>query len=319
MTVAQLASFAALCRTLNFGRAAERLGKSQPAVTQDVQKLEAEIGLTLFDRSGKCLSLTSAGEVLRPMAEGVVQQLDAAKARMDEVRRGLRGRLRIGVLPTVAAHFLPQVLKRFRRQYPDVEIALTEDTENVYFAPQLLHNEIDLSLAIKGPRMKGFRAIELLAEDYCLTVSKAHPLASRKQVVLTDLGNEDFIIYKAPVFNSRAGLIHICRSVGFEPRIRIESGHLQVIAALVTANLGISFLPRMMIRSPLLEGLVSLELRGPISRRTIVVAWRSGQYLSGAARDFIRCAQETAKEWRACSGLPASGEIEIHAEDPTVQ
>ncbi|MCL5742946.1 MAG: LysR family transcriptional regulator [Acidobacteria bacterium] len=302
MTAAQLASFVAICRARNFGQAAEALGKSQPAVTLDIQNLEAEVGLTLFERGGRSLALTGAGEILRPLAEGVVQQINAARARLDEVRRGTRGRLRIGVLPTVAAYFLPRVLQRFRLQYADVEIALTEDSENIYFAPQLLNREIDLSLAIKGPKMKGFRAVELLTEDYCLTVSEAHPLANRKHVALTDLAREDFIIYRAQAYDSRQQLEHVCRVAGFEPRIRIESAHLQIIAALAAANLGIAFLPEMLVRSCLLRGLVCVELRGPISRRAIVVAWRSGQYLSGPARGFIRCATEAGEEWRAYTG-----------------
>src|SRR4051812_27854927 len=124
MTLTQVEYFVAVARERHFRRAADCLERTQPAVSLQIQRLEGELGLRLFERNGVRVSLTGAGELFLPHAERILLESKAAVLRMEEVRVGISGRIRIAVVPTVAAHFLPGVLSKFSSTYPNVELII---------------------------------------------------------------------------------------------------------------------------------------------------------------------------------------------------
>src|ERR1700760_4598172 len=128
MEVQQLRYFTALARTGNFSRAAEQCRVSQPSLSQQIQKLEEEVGERLFDRRGRSTKLTTHGETLRHHAVKILDELEAAKRAIAEGQSLIHGALSIGVLPTIAPYFLPPILADFTRQYPGVHLLIQEDT-----------------------------------------------------------------------------------------------------------------------------------------------------------------------------------------------
>jgi DNA-binding transcriptional LysR family regulator len=128
MTVTQLESFRAVARRRHFARAAVSIGKTQPALTVHVQRLEADLGVTLFERSGRQVVLTPAGEILLPYAEKILADVTEARVRMKEAHGGTVGIVRIGVILTIAAHFLPAVFKEFKSSFPQVNVLLREES-----------------------------------------------------------------------------------------------------------------------------------------------------------------------------------------------
>ncbi len=297
MTLTQLECFLTVARMLHFGRAAQDLGKTAPALSVQIQRLEASLGVTLFDRTGRKVALTGAAEILIPHAERVLAETREAGSRMKAVRSGKRGLIRIGVLPTVAAHFLPRILQRFRASHPETAVLLREEGQTPHLYPLLESNEIEMALC-RGPfRIESLKATPLLTEEYCLGVSRDHWLGGRERVAVSELQGERFVVYKSPGHANRLVLFEMCNKVGFEPNIAFESEQAETIQYLVAANLGITVLPEMVLRHGADKGLSMVRLQGPTLRRTIVATWKSGRYLSPFARAFVACAQQAGKSW----------------------
>ena len=285
----------------NFAKAAAALGKTQPAVSVQIQGLESEIGLTLFERTGKRVVVTAAGEILLPYAERVLAETEAARLKMAEVQGGAIGLVRIGVIPTVAAHFLPAVLKDFRSHFPTVNIMLREESRTPLLIALLQSSEIDLSIGLEQVKSNGLKSTKLMTEEFCVAVAPLHSLGLRASVALSDLKQEKFILYKTPGHHNREILLQYCRQAGFEPEIEFESEQAETIQNLVASNLGITILPRMVFNSRIVNSMAMVRIEPPTPKRTIVATWKAGRYLSGGARQFLQCATSVARPLDAAS------------------
>jgi len=297
MTVTQLESFRAVARRRHFARAAVSIGKTQPALTVHIQRLEAELGVTLFERSGRQVQLTPAGEILLPYAEKILADVTEARVRMTEVHGGSAGVVRIGVIPTIAAHFLPAVFKEYKAQFPQVTVLLREESTTPLLTGLLQSGEIDLSIALRPLQSAGLRPRTLFTEEFCLAVSAEHPLHSQKAVSLAKLKREKFILYKNPGHNTRETTMQYCRNAGFEPEVAFESEQAETIQYLVASNLGVTLLPEMVLRHHAGSRIVMVRIQAPTPRRTVVATWRPGRYLSSNTRQFLRCAETVASSW----------------------
>jgi DNA-binding transcriptional LysR family regulator len=297
MTVTQLECFRAIARRRHFARAADALGKTQPALTVHIQRLEADLGVTLFERTGKQVSLTSAGHILLPYAEKILADTAEARARMAEVHGGSLGVLRIGVIPTIAAHFLPAVFKEFKSRYPRVSLLLREESVTPALTSLLLSREIDLSIALRPLSSAGLKAYPLFTEEFCVAVSAKHPLSSQASVPLARLKREKFILYKTPGHNTREVTLQYCRNAGFEPEVAFESEQAETIQYLVASDLGITFLPSMVLRHRAGLNIAMVRIQAPTPRRTLVAAGKPGRYLSVHGRQFLQCAEKVANVW----------------------
>src|SRR5580700_10882557 len=172
MTLTQLECFTAVARERHFRRASEHLDRTQPAVSLQIQKLESDLGLTLLNRNGSHVTLTGAGEMFLPYAERILTESKLVMVRMEEIRGGPRERIRIGALPTVAAHFLPGVFVRFRALFPDVELTLREEKLSHNLIARLDGGDIDVALALDGNTPAGIGAWPLLKEELCVAVAQ---------------------------------------------------------------------------------------------------------------------------------------------------
>jgi len=297
MTVTQLECFRAVARRRHFARAADSLGKTQPALTVHVQRLEADLGVRLLERSGRQVLLTPAGEILLPYAEKILADTAEARVRMAEVHGGTLGVVRIGVIPTIAAHFLPAVFKEFKSRFPQVTVLLREESTTPLLTSLLQSGEVDLCIALRPLTSTGLKPRTLFTEEFCLAVSMQHPLSSQSVVPIARLKKEKFILYKTPGHNTRETTLQYCRSAGFEPEVAFESEQAETIQSLVASNLGLSLLPEMVLRQPGGQALAMVRIQAPTPRRTVVATWRPGRYLSNNARQFLHCAESIAAQW----------------------
>jgi LysR family hydrogen peroxide-inducible transcriptional activator len=293
MELHQLRYFLAVARTKNFSRAAEQCYVAQPSLSQQIMKLEDELGEKLFERTKREVALTSAGELLQAHAERVLQEVDLACECVREMRGLVRGRVTLGVLPTVAPYFLPQRLRAFAAKFPAVDVVVHEDT-TAQLAAALLAKEIDLALVSLPVDRPGVVAEELFDEKLLVALPAGHALAKKRRLVLDDLEREAFILMKEG--HCLAGqALQFCRLNGFAPRVSFRSAQIETVLAFVAKGWGVSVVPAMACGRPL-PGVCYRSLAG--MSRSIGIIRRESRALSHAGRalaDFFRDGGAVAK------------------------
>jgi DNA-binding transcriptional LysR family regulator len=242
--------------------------------------------------------MTPAGEILLPYAEKILADTVEARVRMAEVHGGTLGVVRVGVIPTIAAHFLPAVLKEFKSHFSNVTVLLREESTTPRLTELLQSGEIDLSIALRPLRSSGLKPRTLFTEEFCLAVSSQHPLSEQASVPIARLKRETFILYKTPGHNTRELTLQYCRNAGFEPEVAFESEQAETIQYLVASSLGITLLPEMVLRHRTGQNIAMVRIQSPTPRRTVVATWRPGRYLSTNTRQFLQCAESVASAWQ---------------------
>jgi len=290
MELHQLRYFVTVVRDGTFTKAAERLYITQPSLSEQIRKLETELGSPLFQRLGRKLALTSAGESFLPHAEKVMFEVEQARARVQEVNGLRRGRLSIGVLPSAAARLLPKFLAEFRHRHPGVEVVLREENDSSEFEQMVHDGVLDLAIVRLPPRRRSDLEVEFIVrEPMVVVVPPGHRLGDRRSVWLADLANETFVAMK-PGHGLRECLQRFCRQAGYEPHVVFEAGHLGSVMGLVLAGMGITLVPRMAAGT---EGR-RIRVRDTYAFRDLGVIWRHGQPLAPAARIFLDMMRRSA-------------------------
>ncbi len=282
MELYQLAYFIEIARQKNFTRAAERLRIAQPALSQQMKNLEAELGTPLFVRGRKQTHLTAAGEALLPRAEALLAQAEGAKQTVAEVAQLRGGRLVVATIPSVSACWLPEVIRGFRQQHPKVELLLVEESSE-RVAELVESGRAELGFLQLPVSKELYDVRDLVTEAFVALVSTKHPIARQKSIRLAQLAAESFVFYKG---RARDTALAACRAAGFEPRIACESGELETVRALVGAGLGLAIVPELAARTPQ-KGLTVVRLREPRVERTLGLIARRGHPWSAAARAFV--------------------------------
>lgn len=283
MDLYQLEYFLEAARQRSFTRAAAKLNLAQAALSEQMRKLEGELGAKLFNRGRRETSLTPAGETLRTHAESLLAQATVARRAVGDLVAMRGGRLAVGAIPSVSACLLPAVVAGFRRKHPQVELALHEGTSEAV-AHWVESGKIELGVVQLPAPGDAFEVTPLLDESFVLLVPRAHPLARRRLPKLSDLSKEAFVFYKG---RARVVAQAACRAAGFEPRTACESGELETIRSLVAADLGIALLPELAARGTV-PGCVVVRLGGGPIRRSVALLQRRGQELSPSAQSFRR-------------------------------
>jgi len=285
MELAQLRYFLAVARHLSFTRAAEALPLSQPSLTNQIRKLERELGVELFVRTTRRVRLTPAGEDFVTAARQILNLVETAELEMHEFGGLRRGRVLLGTIPTVGAFSLPPLLADFRRHFPGVDLALQEEGSDVLL--QLLLDEaIDLAIVTAGePHPTG--ALErrcLVVDEMVVLLPPGHGLSSRRSVALADLAGEQFVLFK-PGYGLRRVVVDACVAAGFQPSIAFETSQRETVYGMVQEGLGITLLPRSGIhRADYTWQLVPLST--PRVQREVSLAWKTKRRQSEAARAF---------------------------------
>jgi LysR family transcriptional regulator, hydrogen peroxide-inducible genes activator len=280
----------------NFSRAAEKLHIAQPSLSQQLSKLEKELGVLLFQRNTNSVELTHAGSAFMEKAQMILDMVGQLEREMEDISDMKKGRLNVGSLPITGSHMLPRVLPLFHSRFPGIEIHLIEDTTNV-LENLTAAGRTDISL-LTLPVLDSILSWEpLLDEEILLAVPPSHPLAERARhgdpavVSIRQLREEAFIVLKRGQ-GFRQIALELCRSNGFEPRIVFESSNIETVQSLVAAGMGIAFVPSMIALG---HGTsfrpVYLQLKER-PYRTLVAAYRKGRYISKAAEAFMGVMRE---------------------------
>lgn len=253
MDLRHLRYFLCVAEELHFGRAAVRLGISQPPLSQQIRALEMELGVQLFDRTSRRVYLTVAGKAFEPEARQTLLQADHAAATAQRAQRGEIGHLALSFTPS--GPFVPRIagaLYRFRQLYPQVEMTLSELGRDEQIEG-VRDRQLDIGIVRdfgKPTLPAGMAAHCLLTEDMVLTLRADHPLALQEAAPgIADLANEPLVLYGAANgagFNEH--LFALCETAGFVPRIAQEVRSLATLLGLVAAGFGPTIIARSMAR-----------------------------------------------------------------------
>ena len=283
MEIFQLRYFVTAARLQHFTRAAEALYVAQPSLSQQIGKLEGELGTALFHRQGRRVVLTDAGRALLPLAERILEQEAEARRVVQQVAGLERGRLSLCALPALDQHLLPRWLARFRREHPGIEIRVREMRPARAVAQAVLSGSADLGFVHLPCDVEGLAVRPLLDDPLALVVPEGHPLAARESVALEEAADAEFVwVHEAQ--DPEHPLFAACLAAGFRPRIVCESGSAQGVLALVAAGLGIALLPCLAIEPR--AGIRVVPLAEPAPYRTLAALWQP-EGLSHAARAFL--------------------------------
>jgi LysR family hydrogen peroxide-inducible transcriptional activator len=245
MELHQLRYFCAVAETGSFSRAAEQSHVSQPSLSQQIMKLEDELGARLFDRLGRSVRLTDVGKTFLPRARSVLRELEVARGDVVESKDSIGGPISIGVIPTVAPYFLPSRLTAFSRKFPQVQLSVIEEITPVLL-DRLRAGTVDVAILALPIRGHEFDSYPLLTERLFAALPKKHKFTSRPSLSLKDLRAESFLLLRdGHCFRDTA--VAACDRARLHPRIVFESGQFSSLLSMVGAGMGVSIVPEMAI------------------------------------------------------------------------
>jgi LysR family transcriptional regulator, transcription activator of glutamate synthase operon len=286
MELRQLRYLVALADERHFTRAAAREHVAQPALSQQIRRLEAEVGLALVERTTRRVALTDAGELLVARARRILSELDDARAELSTLAGVKGGRLAVGALHTMGPLDLSPLLASFHRNHPAVELTVREQSSEE-LAEMLRDDVIDLAFLSVTERIQshGLELHHLVSEQLVAMLPPQHALAGRASVDLAELAGESFISFRAGS-RLRELLDSAAAGVGFEPRITLESNESRRIRSLVSSGLGVAILPQSDAEGPGAPVAVA-QLGKPALTRDVTLASRAKRRHSPAAQAFL--------------------------------
>jgi DNA-binding transcriptional LysR family regulator len=280
----------------SFGKAAEKLGYTQSAISQQIAALERIVGLRLIERPGgpRPISLTEAGQILLRHAEAIQARLLAAKADMSALEAGDAGRLRVGTFQSVGAKIIPRLLRSFSASHPQVEVVLRESQDESQLLEMIERGDLDLTFwtlpVLGGP----YQTVELLRDPYVLVVPAGSPLTELKRPPTL----KEIVLHPLIGFNQCSAMAHVdlqLSSAGRSPNYVFRSDNNGTVQGLVGAGVGISVSPRLTVDEddPSID---VIDLHGRIEPRVIGLVWHKDRHRSPAAEAFVDSAIAVCRE-----------------------
>ncbi len=285
MELKQLEYFIVLCKELHFTRAAEKLGITQPSLSQQIRLLEHEVGMPLFDRIGKTNKLTEAGEALLHHSYNVFHELSQARAAISELQGLRRGALKVGALLTAVNDLLPPTIIGFHDTYPNVELSIKGlRTGDIYKG--LLENELDLGITFLPVEHSDLKSIPLYEDELAVAVPKDYPLSEHACVTLDRLKDVPSVLLPDDYFLRQLVNVH-CRSLSFEPEPVLEMTTMESIIHMVSKGIGITILPKAYLDHVNHLGIRTIALREPDIPINVGLVYRKNKHLCAATRVFM--------------------------------
>src|SRR6267142_2830942 len=248
MDIQQIKNFLALCKTLNFRKAAEQINIVQPALSRQIQLLENEVGALLFNRSKRTVILTEAGLFFQKETSRILQDLDKTIIRTAQLHNGEAGEIRVTHSSSAMNTVVPSFLVKVKHKWPDLK-TIAQETSNFQQIDMLLTRKTDIGVAPNIVLPPEVSSKILYSENFVLILPVNHPLAKKKLTDLSILKNETFIL---PQLSTGIGyvetILQICQANGFKPKVAHESAHSIGVLRLVEAGLGVSIEPLSSVR-----------------------------------------------------------------------
>jgi DNA-binding transcriptional LysR family regulator len=291
MELRQLRYLVALADEQHFTRAAAREHIAQPALSQQIRRLEQELGIALVERTTRRVTITEAGRTLVARARRILSEVDAANAEMQALAGVRTGRVTVGTMHTMGPVDVSLALAVFHERHPGVELTVREQSSGE-LAEMLRDDVLDLAFLSVTERMESHELglHQLVSEELVVVLPAEHPLAGRGEVRMADLEDEHFIGYREGA-RLRELLTFAARHAGFEAQVKLESNDSERIRRMVARQMGVAILPRSDAERPGAEVAVA-ALTDPALRRDITLAWREGRRLGPAAAEFRALATE---------------------------
>jgi DNA-binding transcriptional LysR family regulator len=289
MDVNQLEVLMAVANEQSFSRAAQVLHRTQPAVSQAIRRLEAELGEPLFDRSSKDGTLTAAGRVLYDFAEQILNLRQGAHRAIKELRDLHHGKLALSANEYTVMYLLP-ILTQFRARHPQIKVEVKRSLAS-RIASEVLGRGVEIGVVSFKPTDQAIAAIPVVIDELALIVAPDHPLAAKEVVSVRDLGAESFIAHNVPS-PYRERVVRTFEKFKTPLNISMEMPTLESIKRLVEQDLGVALVPRLTAQIEIQrKQLVALTVKEMRFERRLQLIYRRGATLSHAAKAFLRVAK----------------------------
>ena len=275
MELRQLEYFQMASRLKNITRAAERLRVSQPNITVAIKKLEAELGIQLFDRSQKQLSLTPEGAVFLTRIELALRNIQDAVLEVNDYEPLQKGTIKIGIPSMIGAYLFPKIFSSFQKKYSHLDVYLYEEG-SMRIREQLERDELDFGIVILSNAAASLQTLPMAKSQIVACLPEQHPLAKKKAVSLL-----------------RKLLLDTFKQENITPDIVLESNQIETIKGLIASGAGIAFLLDFIVEET--PGIVTLPFDKPVFV-DVGLAWKKDRYVSKAAQAFIDFCQNTLKK-----------------------
>ncbi|HUB18817.1 MAG TPA: LysR family transcriptional regulator [Acidobacteriaceae bacterium] len=291
MELQQLRYVCAVAETGSFSRAAERCQVAQPSLSQQVLKLEDDLGAKLFDRLGRSVRLTEAGHAFLPHARSILHQMDSARSSVADKCADLRGSVAVGAIPTVAPYLMPGYTAAFAKKYPEAKLRILEETTPV-LVESLRNLSIDLAILALPLRHRDLELYPLRTEPLFAVLPGNHPHAGARSLALRDLRGESFVMLRdGHCFRDLS--IAACSHARVTPRIVFESGQFSSLYGMVAAGVGVSLVPEMALAGN--TGCRCVRISDARATRTIVAAALHGRSFNRIQQAFLSGIRQHSK------------------------
>lgn len=290
MEIHQLFYFVAVAETGGFSRAAERCNVAQPSLSQQILKLEQELGQQLFDRMGRRVALTEAGQALLPRARSILAELhDIKRGLSQEINEG-HGRLAVGFIPTIAPFLLPGVIKRFAEKFPQADLAVYEDLTEALIR-DLIGGKLDLGIMSLPINNKLIVTAELFTEPLLVASSRQHELIGKASIRVKELADFPFIALNE--VHCLGEQVHsFCYQQDVNLEIVCHTSQLSTVRSCVALGLGVSLVPQMLAASDMSNEIAYRPVSDVAPQRRIVAAFHTGRLQPFLARHFVTMVQD---------------------------
>jgi DNA-binding transcriptional LysR family regulator len=289
MDTQQITAFIAVAETSSFTLAAERLYLTQPAISKRINLLEQFLGNRLFDRIGKKIKLTEAGQILMPHAKKILREIEDTRNAVQNLSQSVSGRLTLASSHHIGLHRLPPVLKQYSGSYPDVSIDISfQDSEKAY--DQIAHGEIELAVVtLANVQTEKILNYALWEDELCIMTSQNHPITKYKHIILNDLLDFPAILPGGNTF-TRQLINNIFQDADLKLELEMSTNYLETIKMMVSVGMAWSILPLTMVD----RSVRVLPIKNFILKRQLGYIYHQEHTLSNAATAFIECLNKYA-------------------------
>lgn len=290
ITLKQLRYFEALRLHEHFGRAADACAVTQPALSVQIKELEQTLGLALFERSARHVRLTSFGETFAERVRDILRSVDELSDVARAAQAGLSGRLRVGVIPTIAPYLLPRLIPGLRTEFPDLEVQFRE-TQTPRLVQELQDGRLDCAIVALPILETAIEELSLFDESFVLVRSEAE--AGKPVPQIDALGRENLLLLEdGHCFRDQA--MAFCKVQATAPREGLDGSSLSTLVQMVGAGIGMTLIPEMAARVEARAAPVSLSrFSGPQPGRSIGLVWRKTSPLAGQLREMAEVIRST--------------------------
>jgi DNA-binding transcriptional LysR family regulator len=281
-----LQAFRAVVELGSFRKAAEAVSISQPALSRRIEKLEEALGVRLFERTTRSVTLTTVGRVFAPSAEQLLDDLDVALLGIRDVSSSRLGHVTIACVPSVAYYFLPSAIASFHRRFPRIRVKLLDSSANEVLGA-VISGEADFGVSFIGSQESEVEFKLLLQERFVAACRRDHPLARKKRVTWNELYEHEYVSVDKTSGN-RLLLDQALSAVAPRAPSVCETRHVTTMLGLIEAGLGVAAVPSMAMPGRDHPILTSVPLVDPVVKRRVGIVRRRGRPLTPAAQEFHR-------------------------------